>query len=1181
MGLLTELYIRIKGDNKHAIKSMKKADRTARRTADKMDKSFKKSNRSIGQSFKRMAGKAKLAWAAVGAAVGYALKKTINLAMDTKESINAVNVVFGEGAKRVLEFGKNAVNAVGLTSAEFNQLATTTGALLKDTGKPMSEVAEMTNELAVRAADMASVFNTDVKDAMSAINQAVRGETEAIRRYAGDVTDATLETYLMSQGINRSVESLTQQEKRLYRVQLIMKQTSDMAGDFANTSDSAANMTKKLRKRIAELASRIGTALLPAYKLLLQAINWLIDDFKTFRELTALVSYGIMKLMVLPLNILVDTIQIVLKGFTKLIQGVSHFVSFMETGAVNALNSAFTKLNETIEDVIKNMINKASQMFSILQKGAEKVGFDTIAEKAGKFSNKLKQMETAFTFNKLNELGNIIEKAGTEDADNLLKKVDKISKLTEGWSDGMEGVQGKVRKVIKDIMRAIGGTEKLNEALGGGVGGAGGAGNEAGKNIAKNIKEGFLQAAEITGKIGKGIADSFVSALKAGDAKEAAGSFVDNLSSMLNKAGWWGKIIATIIQVSKNYTADALRDFIDEIIKILPELFENIISNTLQIFLNPIYIGKLIGQIILALGEGIVAAFKQIGEDFRQWKGTEAELEEKVQIKIDTEEVTESINELKESIDDMNLSYDESYDIIKNKINDAERERNELIKEREGYADKEKDRIAALQAEIEKVKGFVGDDGWIEDKKGWWNYFWNEGDMLSWSDQIKKLEADIAEIERHHENINAELQSQIDTQQAIIDEYSHYIYEIKLNDLKYSQELNKEEKSQLELLREEKSVKQDLLNNAEYFNLTTEEQRQLRLDLKEIEEDILETRIEQVMQLDDEIQKLQDAGKTDYSNLELQEKKLQSYKDQLSELKNIFGIRKAEGKVREYEKLSEGWFGWLYEDRLKIMKERLKTAKEEFENSEERWELLKQIEATEEKIAQIKIKQITATDEEYQKKVAAGVITDNEVEQNQKLIDLYTTQLENIENWAKENGKNVEEIDAYWSVLTNINKLQQEEVELQKAKTEEIKRQNEEIDSQKTKYLSLQRKILEAQLRAQGLSQFQIERQLRQYDISALGAKRGVFSRGGFSMEELAGLSGEFSSLASQGFGISGDLMQQAEFFRNLPTATSITNDKSINFSGDAVGTLNTQQPVTVEMLQDLLAQIQYQTEGA
>ena len=47
----------------------------------------------------------------------------------------------------------------------------------------MDVLAENVTEVTQRAADMASIFNTDVADAQSAWNAALRGETEAIGRY--------------------------------------------------------------------------------------------------------------------------------------------------------------------------------------------------------------------------------------------------------------------------------------------------------------------------------------------------------------------------------------------------------------------------------------------------------------------------------------------------------------------------------------------------------------------------------------------------------------------------------------------------------------------------------------------------------------------------------------------------------------------------------------------------------------------------------------------------------------------------------------------------------------------------------------------------------------------------------------------------------------------------------------
>ena len=175
-----------------------KAFKNVENNAGQMAQGIAKHRRAIGTSMIAMGG----------AITGFAIA-SVKAASTLEESMNAVNVVFADGARTIHEFGKDSARSVGMSTAAFNQMATVTGALLKDVGLPMTEVAGMTSELAVRAADMASVFDTDVSDAMSAINQALRGETEAIRRYAGDVTDATLQTHLLSQGIKTQVSEMT------------------------------------------------------------------------------------------------------------------------------------------------------------------------------------------------------------------------------------------------------------------------------------------------------------------------------------------------------------------------------------------------------------------------------------------------------------------------------------------------------------------------------------------------------------------------------------------------------------------------------------------------------------------------------------------------------------------------------------------------------------------------------------------------------------------------------------------------------------------------------------------------------------------------------------------------------------------------------------------------------------
>jgi len=246
---------------------------TAKNDAEKQLNNLNGQVKKLGPAFSKMATFGAVATTAIGVGVGKAIKNASNL----EESINAVNVVFGEGSEKILEFGRTADKSVGMANSVFNQMSTQTGALLKDTGLSFDEVSQKTIDLSVRAADMASVFNTDVGDAMSAINQALRGETEAIRRYAGDVTDATLETFLLSKGINKSVTEMTQQEKRLGRIDLIMSQTAVTAGDFANTSESLANKQRILSATFTNVSTQLGSQFIPILTDILTKITPIIE----------------------------------------------------------------------------------------------------------------------------------------------------------------------------------------------------------------------------------------------------------------------------------------------------------------------------------------------------------------------------------------------------------------------------------------------------------------------------------------------------------------------------------------------------------------------------------------------------------------------------------------------------------------------------------------------------------------------------------------------------------------------------------------------------------------------------------------------------------------------------------------------------------------------------------------
>jgi hypothetical protein len=221
----------------------------------------------IGDSLKTI-GKVALGVAAGGiAAVGLALFKIgpsfISAASNLNEALNASKVVFGDASGYIQEFGKTAAETTGLSAEAFNQMAAQTGALLTNFGLGVHEAAEATTGLTQRAADMASIFNTDVSDAMTAVQAGLRGETEPLRRYGVDVSQAAVQAYALANGMVKAGQEMDNETKITARMALIYEQTNKIAGDFVNTSDGLANSSRIQQARWQNFKAELGGMFLP------------------------------------------------------------------------------------------------------------------------------------------------------------------------------------------------------------------------------------------------------------------------------------------------------------------------------------------------------------------------------------------------------------------------------------------------------------------------------------------------------------------------------------------------------------------------------------------------------------------------------------------------------------------------------------------------------------------------------------------------------------------------------------------------------------------------------------------------------------------------------------------------------------------------------------------------------
>lgn len=245
--------------------------------------SGQKSGRAFGVGFGKFAGP--LIGAATGAAAVNFSKDAINAASDLGESLNAINVVYGEQAGLVNAIGEGAADSMGLSQRAFNETAVQFSGFAKTVAGAEGDVVDVLSNITGRAADFASVMNLEVADAAQLFQSGLAGETEPLRRFSIDMSAAAVEAYALESGLAGSKSELTESLKVQARYALLMQETNKYAGDFANTSEDLANVQRRLSGEWENLQARLGEALLPA---MTSVTSWLVDDalpaIETFLE---------------------------------------------------------------------------------------------------------------------------------------------------------------------------------------------------------------------------------------------------------------------------------------------------------------------------------------------------------------------------------------------------------------------------------------------------------------------------------------------------------------------------------------------------------------------------------------------------------------------------------------------------------------------------------------------------------------------------------------------------------------------------------------------------------------------------------------------------------------------------------------------------------------------------------
>lgn len=198
---------------------------------------------------------------------------------DFIENTNKVDVAFKDSANSVKEFSKTTLAAFGISSGSALEMTSLFGDMATGMDIPTNKAADMSTSLVGLAGDLSSFKNVSLDVAQNALKGIFTGEGESLKSLGVIMTDTTLKQYAMEQGIKTNYSEMTQAEKVQLRYSYVLDKTKNAQGDFARTSDGAANSMRVASESTKEASASIGVMLAPIIAKAAQLVADMIQKF--------------------------------------------------------------------------------------------------------------------------------------------------------------------------------------------------------------------------------------------------------------------------------------------------------------------------------------------------------------------------------------------------------------------------------------------------------------------------------------------------------------------------------------------------------------------------------------------------------------------------------------------------------------------------------------------------------------------------------------------------------------------------------------------------------------------------------------------------------------------------------------------------------------------------------------
>lgn len=324
-------------------------------------------------------------------------------AVNFGEQLNKNKVVFGEFTDAVLAFASNAPRALGVTKAAALESTGTFGNLFSSLGLANGQSAMLSVSLTQIATDLSSFNNTPVDEAFLALRSGLVGESEPLRKFGIDVSDARLRHEAFLLGISDGKSVLTAAQKAQAAYSAIIKDSTKAQGDFARTADQGANAARVRQASLLQLASSLESKFVPVLTAVNIAVGGLARGIAKFidgdvspamrvlRDALKGVAVGLGTVLAVKggvevIRLLAVSLQLALtpmgaalaiaaglgaaigalwnhsKGFHDALVGLGRYILFLSDKVFGALKAAVAEVEKTFKPVREAVVGTADAL---------------------------------------------------------------------------------------------------------------------------------------------------------------------------------------------------------------------------------------------------------------------------------------------------------------------------------------------------------------------------------------------------------------------------------------------------------------------------------------------------------------------------------------------------------------------------------------------------------------------------------------------------------------------------------------------------------------------------------------------------------------------------------------------------------------------------------------------------